>query len=345
MEALSAHFRLSSINDPRARFGAGSGLPLPIGRGGTRPETVPGALLGPIGIDFDAGECPPPADGMGADGMGGAGWDRPRTELEQRLIRRTAELEVAKARAEAADKTKSAFLASMSHELRTPLNAILGFTGIVLNGMSGPLTPEQSEQLGMVRESARHLLSLVNEVLDLSKIEAGKVAVHAKPFDVVESVGKVVRLLQPLADQKGLALTVVSPVRLEPMVSDQRRIEQILLNLVNNALKFTRHGKVTVTLDTLNARRCSGMAAPRRCVRFRVADTGVGIKREDLATLFQPFRQVDDGRIPPQEGTGLGLAISRKLAGLLGGEISASSDGLKGSEFTVIVPIDMPSAT
>jgi signal transduction histidine kinase len=339
MEALSAHFRLSSSNDPRGRFGAGSGIPLPIGLGGTRPDAVPGAMLGPIGIDFDADDCPPPADELGQ-----AGWDRPRTELEQRLIRRTAELEVAKARAEAADKTKSAFLASMSHELRTPLNAILGFTGIVLKGMSGPLTPEQSEQLGMVRESARHLLSLVNEVLDLAKIEAGQVTVHAKPFDVAASVGKVVRLLQPLADQKGLALTVVSPPRLEPMVSDQRRIEQILLNLVNNALKFTEHGKVTITVDTLNFHRCAGMA-PRRCVRFRVADTGIGIKGQDLATLFQPFRQVDDGRIPSQEGTGLGLAISRKLAGMLGGEISASSDGLKGSEFTVILPTQMPSAT
>jgi PAS domain S-box-containing protein len=242
-------------------------------------------------------------------------------------------------RAEAADRIKSAFLATMSHELRTPLNSIIGFTGIVLQGLAGPLNPEQTKQLGMVRASARHLLELINDVLDISKIEAGQLEVRAEPFDLPALIERATASVKPLAEKKGLALTTNIPPELQEMVSDRRRVEQILLNLLNNALKFTDQGGVTLTVEMVAGFQPSLEAPPRPAVRMRVADTGIGIKPEDLALLFQPFRQVDTGLTRQHDGTGLGLAICRRLAELLGGEISASSEWQHGSEFTVVLPL------
>ena len=242
-------------------------------------------------------------------------------------------------RAEAADRIKSAFLATMSHELRTPLNSIIGFTGIVLQGLAGPLNPEQTKQLGMVRGSARHLLELINDVLDISKIEAGQLEVRAEPFDLPALIERVTASVKPLVEKKGLALTTNIPPELQEMVSDRRRVEQILLNLLNNALKFTDQGGVTLTVEMVAGFQPSPAAPPRPAVRMRVADTGIGIKPEDLALLFQPFRQLDTGLTRQHDGTGLGLAICRRLAGLLGGEISARSEWQHGSEFTVILPL------
>jgi PAS domain S-box-containing protein len=253
--------------------------------------------------------------------------------LEQRVADRTAELAAALVRAEAADRIKSAFLATMSHELRTPLNSIIGFTGIILQGLAGPLNPEQVKQLGMVRGSARHLLELINDVLDVSKIEAGQLEVHLEPFDLAASIERVTTMMRPLAEKKKLTLITHIPAGLPKMVSDRRRVEQILLNLLNNAIKFTEHGCVTLAVEWL----ANDMAQP--VLRLRVTDTGVGIKPEDLATLFQPFRQIDTGIARQHEGTGLGLVICRRLAALLGGEISVTSEWLKGSEFAVILPL------
>ncbi len=275
--------------------------------------------------------------------------ERKRAEMSLRVLNQTLKLEVgahtsdlkaALVRAEAADRIKSAFLATMSHELRTPLNSIIGFTGIVLQGLAGPLNVEQSKQLGMVRTSARHLLELINDVLDLSKIEAGQLEVRMAPFNLRESLERVTALVKPLMGKKGLELSVlVQPPELNEMISDRRRVEQVLLNLLNNAIKFTEHGRITVTAEALADYKHAPNAIPRPAVRIRVADTGIGIKPEDLATLFQPFRQIDSGIARQHEGTGLGLVICRRLAALLGGEIIATSEWLKGSEFTAIIPL------
>ena len=240
-------------------------------------------------------------------------------------------LRVAMEQAQAADRLKSAFLANMSHELRTPLNSIIGFTGILLQGLAGPLNPEQAKQLGMVQGSARHLLALINDVLDISKIEAGELKVSCEPFDLQASIARVAAMVQPLAEKKGLSLSVKLAPGLGQAVSDQRRVEQVLLNLLNNAIKFTEQGEVSLSTEPNGD-----------CVHLRVADTGMGIKPDDLATLFQPFRQLDTGLARNHEGTGLGLAICRRLAQLLGGEILAESDWGKGSSFTFTLPLKGP---
>ncbi len=265
------------------------------------------------------------------------------TNLEHKVAERTGELQSALVLAEAADRIKSAFLATMSHELRTPLNSIIGFTGIVLQGLAGPLNPEQTKQLGMVRSSALHLLDLINDVLDLSKIEAGQLEVRPGPFPLRDSLEHVAALVKPLAEKKGLLLNIVIPPDLGEMVSDRRRVEQILINLMTNAIKFSEQGCVTISAELLAA--CGSPADSRLCPAFliRVQDTGIGIKPEDLTSLFQPFRQVDSGISRQHEGTGLGLAICRKLAGLLGGEISATSEVAKGSTFSVNIPVKKPS--
>jgi PAS domain S-box-containing protein len=260
------------------------------------------------------------------------------TSLEQRVAERTAELAIARDRAEAADRLKSAFLANMSHELRTPLNSIIGFTGIILQELAGPLNEEQRKQLKMVRDSARHLLALINDVLDISKIEADQLEVNSQLFDFRPAIMKVAGIVKPLADKKGLSLRLELAPEIGAMVSDQRRVEQVLLNLLNNAIKFTERGAVTLTAEIVPAT----LAAPDSAIRISVADTGIGIKPEDLGKLFQPFRQIDVGLSRQHEGTGLGLAICRRLAGLLGGEIHATSDWGKGSVFTVTLPMKGP---
>jgi PAS domain S-box-containing protein len=244
-------------------------------------------------------------------------------------VRLYERLQAAKERAEAADRLKSAFLATMSHELRTPLNSILGFTGILLQGLSGPLNAEQTKQLDMVRNSARHLLDLINDVLDISKIEAGQVKIISKPFDMREAIEKVVQTVTPLAEEKNLALTVDIGPEVGRITSDRRRVEQILINLLNNAVKFTDKGAVRVECQVNDG-----------WLVTRVVDTGIGIKPEDMDKLFQAFRQVDTGLTRRYEGTGLGLSICKKLVKMLGGEIWAESEGLgKGSTFTFTLPI------
>lgn len=260
--------------------------------------------------------------------------------LENKVGERTRELALALQRAEAADQVKSAFLATMSHELRTPLNSIIGFTGIVLQGLAGPLNAEQTKQLGMVRSSARHLLELINDVLDLSKIEAGQLEVRAGPFDLRESIAHVVASVKPMAEKKGIELTTSLTQEVGMMVNDRRRVEQILLNLLNNAIKFTESGSVSLKAEILPV----SQSVPCLSVSVCVADTGIGIKPEDLDMLFQPFRQIDAGLTRQHEGTGLGLAICRRLAALMGGRISASSVWSCGSEFTVILPLQHPAS-
>ncbi|MEA5447470.1 PAS domain S-box protein [Leptolyngbya sp. CCNP1308] len=243
--------------------------------------------------------------------------------------------------AEAADRIKSAFLATMSHELRTPLNSIIGFTGIILQELAGPLNAEQSKQLAMVRTSARHLLALVNDVLDISKIEAGQLEVAREPFDLHQSIAKVVAIVQPQAAAKSLDLRVEVAPNLGEAVADQRRFEQVLLNLLSNAIKFTDYGEVTLVAELVDDYWVPG-AESAAAVRLRVADTGMGIQTEDLPALFQPFQQIDSGLARNHDGTGLGLAICHRLVDLMGGDIQAKSTWGEGSTFTVTLPLQVP---
>ena len=250
------------------------------------------------------------------------------TGLERRVAERTAELAVAMDRAQAADRIKSAFLASMSHELRTPLNSIIGFTGMVLQGLAGPLNEEQTKQLGMVRGSARHLLDLINDILDISKIEAGQFNILSENFDLRGSIEKTVKIISPLADKKNILLHSRIEDNISDMRGDQRRVEQIILNLLSNAVKFTDHGEIH-----LNCYLDNGF------VTLSVEDTGIGIKPENINIIFEAFRQVDAGTARTQEGTGLGLNITKKLIEMMGGSIHVISEWEKGSTFTVILPI------
>ena len=250
-------------------------------------------------------------------------------EAGQELQRINVELRIARDRAQDADRLKSAFLATMSHELRTPLNSIIGFTGIMLQGIVGPLNDEQTKQLIMVQSSARHLLALINDVLDISKIEAGQLDIYSKPFDMREAIEKVVQTASPLAEKKGLALTTEVAPEVGRISSDRRRVEQILLNLLNNAVKFTKKGEVRIESEV------SG-----DWLVTRVVDTGIGIRPEDMEVLFEPFQQVDSGLTRQYEGTGLGLSICKRLVEMLGGEIWAESEGEgKGSTFTFTLPV------
>ncbi|MBN2352184.1 MAG: PAS domain S-box protein [Spirochaetales bacterium] len=250
-----------------------------------------------------------------------------RKRAEERLRLTLAELKASKERAEAADRLKSAFLATMSHELRTPLNSIIGFTGVLLQGMVGPLNAEQEKQLGMVRESARHLLALINDVLDISKIEAGQLRMANEEFDLRPIIEKAIGSARPLADKKGLALTADVPSAVPAVRGDSRRAEQVLINLIGNAVKFTEQGSVGV--------QC---LREKGSVAVRVIDTGIGIKPEDIDALFRPFSQVDTGLSRRYEGTGLGLSICKRLVTLMGGTMEVSSRWGTGSCFSFTLP-------
>lgn len=248
-------------------------------------------------------------------------------EMEDRIRRRTGELAAATEKALAADHLKSAFLATMSHELRTPLNSIIGFTGILLQGLAGPLTKEQQKQLGMVQTSARHLLALINDVLDISKIEAGQLDLFPSSFDLRASMEKTVALVAPLAEKKGIDLKLEIDENVGAVTMDQRRLEQVIINLLNNAVKFTGKGYVLLSCGTDN----------NHCV-VSVSDTGIGIRAEAIPALFQPFHQVDNGLTRKHEGTGLGLSISKKLIEMMGGKIEVQSKWSRGSTFTIRFP-------
>ena len=254
-------------------------------------------------------------------------WEANR-EMEVRIKDRTSKLAEAMKKAQEADFMKSAFLATMSHELRTPLNSIIGFTGILLQELAGPLNEEQHKQMGMVQSSARHLLALINDVLDISKIEAGQLALSVSAFDLRLSIEKVVSLISPLAEKKGIDLKIDIGDDVAAVTTDQRRLEQIVLNLLNNAVKFTPKGHVHVS-----CRR------KRDDYLVSVSDSGIGIHPEAIPRLFQPFHQVDIGLARKYEGTGLGLFICRKLTDLMGGSISVESRPGKGSTFAVRFPI------
>jgi signal transduction histidine kinase len=251
---------------------------------------------------------------------------------EQRALGRR--LEQTNASLARASEAKSRFLASVSHELRTPMNAILGFTDALLAGVDGPLNVEQKASLGWVQRGGRDLLGLINEILDLSKIEAGKLTIDAQPFDPRELVESVVAQHRSLAAQKGITFTWHDAGAPAEVVLDRQRVRQILVNLFGNALKFTREGEVSVETGGADE------------ARFHVAvrDTGPGIDPDQHEAIFEEFRQAEGG----EGGTGLGLAISRRLARAMGGDVTLESEPGRGSTFKLTLPLDcrvVPVAT
>jgi protein-histidine pros-kinase len=243
--------------------------------------------------------------------------------VEQTLQEKNVELEMA-------SQAKDRFLASMSHELRTPLNAIIGFTGTLLMKLAGPLTTDQDSQLQTVRSSARHLLSLINDLLDLAKIESGKVALNLEPVSCRAVVDEVAASLAPQAAAKGLRFDVVIPDDDLVVPTDRRAFRQIVINLTNNAIKFTEKGFVRVEVQRISSE-------PSR-VEIVITDSGIGITAENQRKLFQAFEQAPRGDARAHfEGSGLGLYLSQKLALLLGSEIVCDTTFGAGSRFSLIL--------
>ena len=247
-------------------------------------------------------------------------------------VRLFKEIQEKSAQLEAANRHKSEFLANMSHELRTPLNAIIGFSEVMLTGMAGGMPEKQTEFIGDIRDSGKHLLALINDILDLSKIEAGRMELDIARFDVKEAMANAVTLVRGRAERHGIALEQAVQGDIGSYDGDERKFKQIVLNLLTNAVKFTPEGG-TVTLD---ARRINGAYA------FSVKDTGVGIAPQDQELIFEEFRQVGTDYERKAEGTGLGLALTRRLVKLHGGDISVQSAPGRGSTFTFTLPIPSP---
>ncbi len=253
-----------------------------------------------------------------------------RALLAQRVQERTAELSKANAELARASKLKDEFLASMSHELRTPLNAILGSAEILQSETFGQLNEKQLKYAQNIEESGRHLLELINDILDLSKIEAGKMELSIQPVSVAAVCDASVRLVKQLAHKKQLQLSMSLDERVQTIPADERRLKQILVNLLSNAVKFTPEGG-QIGLEVRGD-------PDRETVHFTVWDTGIGIAREDMDRLFQPFMQLDSSLSRQYAGTGLGLSLVSRMTELHGGSVSVESEPGKGSRFTVSLP-------
>ncbi|HEX6746552.1 MAG TPA: PAS domain-containing sensor histidine kinase [Longimicrobium sp.] len=251
--------------------------------------------------------------------------------LNHELTERTVELERQRAAAEEANRAKSAFLAVMSHELRTPLNAIAGYVQLMEMGIHGPVTDAQRLALDRIGRSQKHLLRLINDVLNLARIEAGRVEYVLEAVDLAALMVDVTPMVEPQMQSKGLALDVAVAGEMVAR-ADREKVQQIVINLLSNALKFTPAGG-RVRVDA--ARAGEGDAAR---VLLRVADTGIGIPPDKQASVFDPFVQVDMSRTRGSEGSGLGLAISRDLARGMGGDLTVESAVGRGSTFTLTVP-------
>ncbi len=248
--------------------------------------------------------------------------------LEEKVAARTRELEHANAALAHAGRMKDQFLANMSHELRTPLNSVLGLADALLEGVYGRLADEQHKVLGMVRDSGRHLLELINDILDLSKIDAGKLELDYRSISVSEVCQASLRMVRPMAIAKRVGTWMRTDPKLGVVVADERRLKQMLVNLLSNAVKFTQSGG-TAGVEVWSQ---------GEEVYFSITDTGIGIAAPDLRRIFEPFTQIDSSLSRQHEGTGLGLALVRRLAELHGGRIEVDSEPGRGSRFTIVLP-------
>ncbi len=260
------------------------------------------------------------------------------SELEQRIRDATADLAEQNARlqwqsqeVERANRLKSEFLASMSHELRTPINALIGYSALLLDGVLGDVNPRQRDALARGRAAAEHLLALINDILDLAKIEAGKMPLHIETVSLRDVILEVTQQIEPMVRKKQLDFTIDVAPDSPTISSDRTKIKQVLLNLLSNAVKFTNRGRVSV-----EAKRAQGG------VRIDVVDTGIGIRQTDLQAIWEDFRQVDQSRTREFGGTGLGLSITRKLLERLGGSVTVQSVYGEGSTFSVYLPQVVP---
>jgi len=267
-------------------------------------------------------------------------------ELQNRIKELEREVNLAKKDSEDANRKKTMFLANMSHEIRTPMNSIIGIHGIL---KETKLTEEQEEFLEIINIASQNLLIIINDILDLSKIEAGELTLEDKPFSLQDEVQQVIKLLSLKARGKGIELSSTIDLNIPPVVTgDAVRLKQILINLANNAIKFTSEGEVRIaialinpdTFDLENQKECIpdgislGNLNPDRCLlKFEVMDTGIGISEEDLKTLFSEYAQIENPLVRRFEGTGLGLSISRNLTHLMKGKIGVTSKQGEGSVF------------
>lgn len=275
-------------------------------------------------------------------------------ELEARVQERTCELEATNEQLQEASRHKSEFLANMSHELRTPLNSIIGFAELLQGEGFGPLTERQTRYLGHIHDSGKHLLQLINDILDLSKVEAGKFVLQLQPLAVAQMLEDILVIAHGLANKKAQEIRADIAPRLPPLTADPVRFKQILFNLLSNAMKFTpEQGTITLVARSLGDQETLApavLSAPQlpslpagEWLELRVTDTGIGIKAEDLPRLFQEFVQLDASMSKPHEGSGLGLALTKKLVEVHGGHIWAASEGEgRGATFTVVLPFGGP---
>jgi signal transduction histidine kinase len=253
------------------------------------------------------------------------------------LEERTHQLELARDAAEAANSSKSQFLANMSHELRTPLNAIIGYSDLLIEEAEELDAQDLVPDLDKIRSSGKHLLGLINDVLDLSKIEAGKMEMSLETFEVRDVVAAVAAMVRPLVEKNGNVFELAMDEHVGTMHADLTRVRQILLNLLGNASKFTSNGTVSLTVTREESKG-------REWVVFAVRDTGIGMTPEQLTRLFQPFTQADPSTTRKYGGTGLGLSISQRLSRLMNGTISVVSEPGMGSIFTVRIPAEVSDA-
>lgn len=266
--------------------------------------------------------CVPVHDDAGAV----VAWQGVLLDITERVVAEQA-LAASLEAAEMAVRTKSQFLAMMSHELRTPLQAVLGYADFLLNDSSSTLTAEQREDIGYIFQGAERMVALIGQLLDLSRLEAGRLDLAREPLDLRQIIEQVRQDVAPQAATKGLTLTIRIPSRLPRLLGDAERVRQILLNLVGNAVKFTECGGITIRV----AARPDGVAVA-------VADSGIGIAPEALPTIFEEFRQLDTSLTRRHGGAGLGLAIARKLAEQMGGQLTVESTPGVGSTFTLWLP-------
>jgi len=244
-------------------------------------------------------------------------------------VRLFTEIQEKTGQLEIANRHKSEFLANMSHELRTPLNAVIGFSEVLLEQMFGEVNPKQQEYLNDILSSGKHLLSLINDILDLSKIEAGRMELEAQPFDLPAALDNALTLIKERASRNSIGLVVHVDPGIGEIMADERKVKQVLLNLLSNAVKFTPEGGKITMSATLNG----------GAVEVSVADTGIGIAAEDQQAIFEEFRQVGSDYARKREGTGLGLALARRLVELHGGTLTVASEPGKGSTFTFTIPV------